>query len=313
MILTALIAARWVHFVALAVAFGAALAALESRSASAEAAGPRAGFKRWVRSTLAVSSVLILLTAAAMLGLTAANLSGSMAGLLDVSMLQVILQETDFGRVWAVRLAAAAVLAFLALAGAAQGRIGSSASMALASVLLASLALTGHAAVEGGATGWIHRLADAAHLIAAGVWLGALPPFLHTLHASARSGDAEQAAFTTDRLVRFHTIGLIAVLTLVATGLVNSWFLVGAPANLVSTPYGLILIAKLALFAIMVALAADNRLRLVPALARSAGEGMGAGGALRRLRRSVLLEWGLGLAVLAAVAVLGAIAPAVDA
>ena len=68
-------------------------------------------------------------------------------------------------------------------------------------------------------------------------------------------------------LHRFSGIGSALVAAIVATGLVNSWFLVGPSrlGGLVSTPYGLILLAKLALFTLMLARAGVRRLLAVPA------------------------------------------------
>ena len=63
-----------------------------------------------------------------------------------------------------------------------------------------------------------------------------------------------------------------------------------------STPYGRLLCAKLVLFALLMLLAALNRQRFTPAMAR------GAGGAALAFRRSVLLEWYLIVAALAVTA-----------
>jgi putative copper export protein len=61
-------------------------------------------------------------------------------------------------------------------------------------------------------------------------------------------------------------MGYVAVATLVGTGVINGWFLVGSPSNLIEQPYGPILLLKLLLFTGMLALAAVNRFWLVPAL-----------------------------------------------
>jgi putative copper resistance protein D len=105
-------------------------------------------------------------------------------------------------------------------------------------------------------------------------------------------------------------VGLAAVLLLVATGAINSWFLVGSVDRLITTPYGGLLSAKLALFAGMVGLAAGNRLRHVPALARGLSEGEDPRIVLHRLRGHITAELILGVFVLAAVAAMGAISPA---
>lgn len=307
MILAALFAARFLHFVSLAVAFGAAMA----RVGSATDSSPDVALRRWSGRVLVGSAAVTLTTAVLLLGGTAANLVGAPAGAFDLSVLATIVQETDFGRVWVARLAAATLLVVIAaygLAGVSRPTVDI-AAMVLAAALLASLALTGHAAVESGTEGWIHRSADAVHLIAAGVWLGALPPFLYMLRLSGSPSDPG-ASLAAERLAAFHTVGLVAVIALVGTGLVNSWFLVGTLLRLLTTPYGLLLTAKLVLFAAMLGLAADNRFRLVPALL-AARTATGASGAVARVRSSIRAEWLLSLLLLGAVALLGMIEPAV--
>src|SRR5262249_44170284 len=97
-------------------------------------------------------------------------------------------------------------------------------------------------------------------------------------------------------------LGVIGVGTLLATGLGNSLFLVGSVDALVDTDYGRLLILKIALFVAMVAIAAVNRLRLVPRLAD--------GDAMRQLQRNSLAEALLGFVVIAVVAMLGMMEPA---
>ena len=104
----------------------------------------------------------------------------------------------------------------------------------------------------------LHVAADAAHLLAAGAWLGGLLSLTFVL-----ATDAENAH---DVLMKFSGMGTIAVAVLVASGLVNSWFLVGSITNLGGTPYGQLLLVKLGMFAGILGLAITNRLSLVPAL-----------------------------------------------
>lgn len=78
------------------------------------------------------------------------------------------------------------------------------------------------------------------------------------------------------------------------------------------TPYGLALAAKHALFAAMLAAAAGNRLlglRRAGAPAARGGGAAAAGREARRLRAGVRAEAGLGLAALAAAALLGTLPP----
>ena len=173
----------------------------------------------------------------------------------------------------------------------------------------ASLAGTGHAQIEEGWVNVIHVGSDAAHLLGAGAWLGGLVPLgFILLDYSARNGEP---IVDVDRiLLRFSSMGYVAVATLIASGLVNSWFIIGSVSILLKTLYGQILLGKLAFFAAMLALAAANRFRLVPRLIETrAGSGAPAVW-LGRLRYHVLGEQFLGLMVLPAVSVLGTLRPA---
>jgi putative copper resistance protein D len=69
------------------------------------------------------------------------------------------------------------------------------------------------------------------------------------------------------------------------------------------TPYGRLLAFKILLFLAMVVVALINRFRLAPRISREVS-------ALRALGRTVALEQGLALAVLAIVSVLGTWPPA---
>lgn len=300
MIEAGLIAARFVHYAALALLFGAwAYAGLSEGDASL-----RVRFRRLV----IWSATLVLIGSAVVLAATAAGLGGSFEALADMGLWSTVLQETDFGRIWIARLALALLAIVVAVAW--DGRPGQSAHVAgliMAGGLVITVAWTGHAAIEDGAAGLIHRWADALHFIAAVVWVGAFIPLLWLV--SSRNHAAKAAR----RLTRFHAIGVSAVLTLIVTGAVNGFFLVGTPAALLATTYGQLLSFKLALFAGMVALAAANRLRHTPALLAGIDSGERPEASMTLLRRSIRGELALGLLVLAIVAILGAIEPAASA
>jgi putative copper export protein len=64
-------------------------------------------------------------------------------------------------------------------------------------------------------------------------------------------------------------MGYIAVTTLIGSGLVNGWFLVGNVSGLFATPYGQLLLVKVVLFTGMLALAVSNRFWIVPSLTKA--------------------------------------------
>lgn len=297
-----LIAARYLHYVTLALAFGALAYGHYGRREILP------GVARAMSRLAVVGSVGVLFGAHAVLAATVAGLGGGPESLADHELWAVVLVETDFGRVWVARLLLGVLLIFIS---AALVRVESRplriAGTIVAGLLVASVALTGHAASLEGNAGLLHRAADAAHILAAMTWLGALPPLLLLLRPASTDGAAASEAAL--RLHQFHAVGLAAVLVLVASGLANTWFLVESPAGLIETSYGQVLLLKLALFALMLVLAAMNRFHATPRLRRTITDGAKWGVAVAALRTQVQMELGIGLVVLAAVSVLGAMAP----
>ena len=85
------------------------------------------------------------------------------------------------------------------------------------------------------------------------------------------------------------------------SGVSNCWLLVGSIHALFTTRYGWLLLVKLALFGVLVGLGAQNRFVIKTKLTRvPAGSDL-----LAQLRRKVICEACLGLAVVAIVAYLG--------
>jgi copper resistance protein D len=241
-----------------------------------------------------------------------ANMSGMLADIADHEILWTVLNETTFGGVWMARMfLAVLILGVTAVRPFWMGIAGRDLVTAfLAAGLLASLAGTGHSQIEEGWMKIVHVASDAAHLLAAGAWLGGLVP-LGFILLDYSMGDGARIVDVDRILLRFSSMGYVAVATLVVSGIVNSRFLVGSVSSLLKTPYGQILLGKLALFAAMIALAAANRFWLVPRMieirAKSGEPAMWLG----RLRYHVLGEQLLGLMVLLAVSVLGTMRPAV--
>lgn len=108
----------------------------------------------------------------------------------------------------------------------------------------------------------------------------------------------------------FGTVGTIVVTTLVVTGPINAWLLVG-PGNvstLGTTLYGRLLLAKLALFVAMLGLAALNRFWLTPRFEASIAA-VDHRGALGALRRSLAVETASITTILTLVAWFGMLEP----
>jgi len=166
----------------------------------------------------------------------------------------------------------------------------------------------GHGAATEGPAGWIHLAGDIAHLLAAAGGIGALAVLWIVLARPMLTVTGQKALCAA--LIGFSGVGTILVAIIVASGLINSFFLVGwDPARITAARYGQVLIAKLFLFAAMLALAAANRYRHTPYLAQTLLKSEPATIALSQLRKSIIAESAAAAGVLALVSWLGTLAP----
>ena len=152
--------------------------------------------------------------------------------------------------------------------------------------------------------------ADALHLLAASAWIGGLVSLVLLLAATSRNQSSDWAKLARDATERFSMLGLLSVTTLILTGVVNAWILVGSFHALLVTEYGRLLISKIAVFAVMLAFAAMNRFWWTPRLASTSGKNENAE-ALRQLARNSAIEIALGVVIFVIVGVLGTLHPAI--
>jgi len=223
---------------------------------------------------------------------------------LSITAWGTVLFETQFGRVWQLRLALIAVVFMLVALGLAQVKVRRAMLVILwlvSVVLLVSLAWISHAAAAtmhpSGVSG------DALHLCAAGLWIGGLVPltiFLARVRASFSLGETVVCVVR-----RFSTLSLCCVSLILVSGIFNSLLLVGSIHALFTTPYGQLLLFKLALVAIVVGFGARNRFLVKAKLPKAAANP----DLLAQLRRNVLCEAYLGVAVVVIVACLGVTPP----
>jgi putative copper resistance protein D len=269
---------------------------------------------RWRQGVLLAAAIAPLLSALLWFVFSVANMSGTLADAADREVLWTVLNETTFGRVWTGRLVLSIIMVglFWNRVVSKCGRRSDLITPVLAAVLLISLAGVGHAQIEEGAEGIIHVVSDAAHLLAAGAWLGGLAPLGYILLLHGRESGSVQRSDLNEVLLRFSGMGYVAVATLIGSGLVNSWFLIGNIVGLFATPYGQLLIVKLFLFAGVLVLAVSNRFWLVPSLTEGREDDRnGSTARIGKLRNHVLGEQFLGLAVLLVVSILGTMRPAI--
>lgn len=211
--------------------------------------------------------------------------------------LQMMLLETDVGLAWALRMTALAIVVI---------RPGLWPASLAGAIALASLAWSGHGAMDEGWLRFWHFLSDILHLLAAGAWLGALLALV--LMVSGRIGDT-RLRLLADAVKRFEWVGAVIVLTVSVTGVMNYLFIVGPRLDgVLFGTYGLLLAIKVLAFAVMLVLAALNRFHLGPSLQQSLRDGQHLIAA-NALRRSVVMELALALLIVALVAWLGTLSP----
>ncbi|RTL51730.1 MAG: copper resistance D family protein [Bradyrhizobiaceae bacterium] len=307
MIDVGLILARFLHYTATATLAGVSFFPFY---AYADSEPETLNF--WRRKLLLWTAVVALFSGLFWFVFSAATMSGSLADLANPEVVWAVLRDTTFGVVWTARMfLAVAIVGVTAMCLFSTATVSrDSITPLLAAALLGSLAGTGHSQIEEGWASVIHVASDVAHLLAAGAWLGGLVP-LGFILLRYDMVNREVRPIDVDRiLLGFSGMGYVAVATLIGSGLINGWFLVGSVANLLRTPYGQILIGKLVLFAAMLALAIANRLWLVPLMSRTRTDTSGGVWA-SRLRNHVLGEQFLGWMVLLIVSILGTMRPAI--
>jgi len=249
---------------------------------------------RRLRRWLWASGLVALVAGGAWLVLQSAAIAGAgtLADLLVA--LPVVVLHTRFGHVMAARLgllAAAALLAGLPNRGAVWG------TLVLGAAAVCLQGLIGHAGATGGAIGDGLVLSESLHLLAAGLWLGALPALWFGLCLLPD----RQAAILCEG---FSPIGLGCVVVLAGSGLAQAIELIGGLPALFGTTYGHFALLKIGLFLVALVLAAVNRIWLTDRL----GDGVAL--ARRHLLVSVLIETLVGLAIVTAAAFMASSPPA---
>jgi len=228
-------------------------------------------------------ALLALALLVAQLALEPAHLAGDWSGLSDAALWRLTLQRV--APALALRLMG---LALVALGLRAAGTHARSVALIGSLIALGSLLPGGHAAVSPDAP--LLRACLALHVLIGSFWFGSLVP----LSDATRLLPARELALVLSAFSRLAQwlVPLIAV-----SGIAMACLLLPAPGALLA-PYGLLLCGKAALFALLLALAAANRSRYTPALAR------GEEGARAPLARSIAAEYVLLVVVLVLTALL---------
>jgi putative copper resistance protein D len=295
-----MVATRLVEFAAAMFLLGSPLLRLALAPSFAGADAARADFDRWLRAALRGAAVVALAASLLWLDVEAVIMGGGWHQAVDPDTIATVLTQTEFGHAWQWHLGfTAALLVVLFAVPVVLRRTGwITLAGALAVAQVASLAWAGHAVMRPGAFGVTNQVV---HLLAGAVWLGSLPPLFYLLGRARQAAPGVWQAALRAVLPRYSRAGYVAVGLVLVTGCLNSWFLVASWHALIATDFGHVLLVKIALVVLMVATALANRLALA---------GRADAVPIAALRRNVAVEQWLGLGVLAAVSLLGTLAPA---
>ena len=303
---------RWIALGALAGLIGGLV--LDTMVLPLDDVGLAPGRRRlraWYRACAATLAVAVV----AELILRARTLAGGDVAHATRAIPQV-LTRTHFGTIWLVRVVALAALAVLSVAARHRAR---TAALAAAAVVALTTTLSGHAADWGDLTPSV--LLDWVHVLAASLWIGGIVALALVVFGPRSSLTPASVASIGARFSRLAGWSLLIV---VVTGAYNAWVQLPDVAALWNTPYGRILLAKLALVAGLATLGATNRYALLPRLTGRPVRGFNARGVRRwrlaffgpsraspaRLIRVVGFEAALGIVVFGLTAALGETTPA---
>jgi putative copper export protein len=150
------------------------------------------------------------------------------------------------------------------------------------------LSLSGHSAVEPN-SGWLSQLADWLHLAAASLWVGGLVALVLCVWPVA-------PALRRSSFLGFSRLATVLIALLLLAGTYLGILRLPAVSDLWETAYGRTLLVKLALVALALAWGAVHHFLVRPRLER--------GGLVPGLRRSLLGEGTVAVAVLLVAAVL---------
>lgn len=242
--------------------------------------------------SLAAVSVLILTTVVS-LPVQTALIGNGWVDAFNGKTVWSVLTLTGAGGAWIVQaIGSCALLAIVAFFHTRRGAL-----LAFVSgLMLAGLALSGHAAMHGGFLGYVHRANDALHALSAGAWLGALVPFLLIIGRLDMPGDHTEVVVA---LQRFSRLGHVAVAFVLLSGIANTLLVLGKPPLDWRQPYQAKLLLKIAAVMVMMLLAVINRYAFVPRLQAHRHS------TVRALKLAAVCEIGLGVFAVALVSVFG--------
>jgi putative copper resistance protein D len=272
----ALVAAKWLVLLATAGAVGGAYTLVLARKAQFTELHSINTYLRTCALAGLCANVLWFL-----LQIGAVNRSG-LGGMIDTTLGAIFLRS-GVGEAWQSRMLGFALLIAVTLRpiatkpprwGETFGHVGA------ALLLIAAFGDTGHLSTLSVGT----RIVLAVHVLAVSLWIGALYPLLQLSRATD--------LLKLQRVMHnfgVQALGIVAVL--LVSGVYLATQLLQTPVELLTTPYGRVLLLKLGGVYLLLMLGAMNKMLLVPRLVSS--------GSAAALQKSIRMEWIVAMMVLA--------------
>lgn len=262
------------------------------------------------RAALTLVAISAPLLSVALMLVSIAAMMGAPITSLDWPMIEAMIIGTEMGMAFLMRLALliAGLCALLASRAGRQGTL--IAAMCFAGALL-TLSWSGHAAATEAGLGLLHRLNNGVHLLATSLWLGAICWFLFLTLKAHRQPDLIPALPLLRVMHGFAPLGVGLIAAAALTGVINAQLIFGLENSVavLTTPYGILLIAKVLLVGMMLAFGAHNARIGRRAALKGESDKSEPSITLSRLRRSLAGELMMAVGVIGLVAVLGMLSP----
>jgi putative copper resistance protein D len=269
---------------------GVLVIAFLARPLAARLGAPGAALLRGSARLTAWAAVGMVLCSAGAVALEAAALVGT----IDLPWLNVL--AANFAVAGLVKAAAAALIALILFVRGPCARIAP--LLVLTVVALAAATATTHAAARLDGRDVLLPI-EGLHQLGAAIWIGGIPCFLLAL---ARMPDGPAWRLVGARFSRMSMLGVACILV---SGVVMSVLYIGSWQGFYGTAYGVMVGAKIAMFAMLLVLGGLNFL-LVERLRDNPGT------PINRLKRLAEVEIGIGVSIFFAAASLTSVPPAVD-
>ncbi len=175
------------------------------------------------------------------------------------NLLSIFFAQTEIGRAWLWSTVCAGAATIASIAARNYAPVFFTGVLAVAA--LWPLAELGHTA---GTASHNQAVTSAyLHYVFVGFWIGGLAAFAWVYRHIRHNKDV-----LARTLERFSTIALVSVIVVGISGVMNAWIRVGSLDNLL-TPYGVLLLVKTAVLAVLIGWGAVYRLRIIGSIPAS--------------------------------------------